>query len=461
MINTKHTSNLYIRIQKDLPKFNKDSIAKASDLLDNYRKADPGHAKDFCFKELLNFAKKDESLKYVLWEGGSPGHFENVEKTINKISAIIAHGKSELGIVEYTDNSPPEGYAEDLAESSHNGVTENISTAYTGDVSKLDGKQLDAADGITSSELREIEPKHWQKLSEVACKVVVEGKSGMFKNSPHLQKQNIRPNLNFAFRTAFYKEIWETHSTNKVNYKFTEPDASVRAKQWTSIVQSVQENSSNLPQAKALQNGKAWIQTDGGGQDVMKNARLQRMYTNDGGTASRAQCVAERDAGIGLYVAMGEAIDSYIANECNGDQSQCPVGMYKVFGEDAQVGRSDSSVLYLNKTVDHPDTQKLINNYLNPALGDRLASVRLIGMVSSEDGKISAANIPPEKLQKKVLGDTSKDSHGALMRLVLAESYSRAINGLEEQRIPLTPEALTKAAKVHTQEVWQELGMAN
>ncbi len=334
-----------------------------------------------------------------------------------------------------------------------NGIMDNARLVHVANTPKLSGKGLHDTAGVAVKELRRISPEHWNHMGEAACKVI-EREKGM-NLIPSARKQSLKANMSDAFRSVFYRGIWENYSKDRVQYKFTDKNPKDRDEKWSSVVK-VAKTFQDPPQSAHLQHGQILVQGNG-----VETARLVRAYKTPGSDVARIQFVAKQGAGMELYTAIGESIDDFVGKECGGDEAGLPVNSYEVFGEKAQEKRSESGVIYMNQPVDANATQSLINNYLQPGIGDRLASLPLIGMQSFHDGQFNGAALPPSELQMKLFGEDAQESHGALMRMVLAESYSRAAEDLASNGHDVTADALTERAKVHSQEVWKELGMTN
>jgi hypothetical protein len=145
-------------------------------------------------------------------------------------------------------------------------------------------------------------------------------------------------------------------------------------------------------------------------------------------------------------------MDNLIDKEFGGDVQRLPIRSFKVFSEDAQVGRSDSAVLYLSKPLHDEDVQKVVT-YLNNALRDRMVDIKVVGASTMGQSLIQGVTVPDKALQIKVTGKGTT-SNGKLVANILSMAYLQASLGKIGY---ISQETLTQRAMFYANEIWNEL----
>jgi uncharacterized protein YjbI with pentapeptide repeats len=273
-----------------------------------------------------------------------------------------------------------------------------------------------------------------------------------------LNEINTKPKPNFflIMQENFYKDIYSTASLS-INYVFSKLKK-VCEKEWHALVTHAMENPEWKP--NGIKYGKCGsVQIDSKLSDSIQKARV-RMHYYKAPTQSRLQFVVNSEAGPALYYDLAKIMDRYIETECNGNPQLSPVSYFKVFGEEQQLGRSDSTVIYLSTSLNDPRVQKFVE-YINHAIGARIVSIPVIGATSMGHSYIQGVTIPDRNLQREVIG-LSTSSNGGLVKNILAQAYQQAYadvlkEGIKREAIKV--DVLNRLAQYYAKEMWNELGL--
>lgn len=294
--------------------------------------------------------------------------------------------------------------------------------------------------------LQRLSSEHWEKMGRA-----------VLKNA----NNTVAVPFEVILEKQFYSDIYSTASSSHFNFSFSNFSHSspeVRQEEWHSLIMQVQENPNWKPKDIRYAEG-ARVQ---GQVDTPENIQQARIFLNyyKAPVRSRIQFVTDY-AGRNLLEDIARVIDRFIDAECNHDPALSPVKRFKIFSDDAHVGRSDSAVLYLSDLLADPMVQKLVA-YLDTAMGHQMVSIDIIGARNIGTTKIQGINIPNAKLQKKLTGRES-NSHGLLVSDVLASAYKIAY--AEAIQIHKSGEQIdlnqfNQRAQFHVAKIWHQLGLS-
>jgi hypothetical protein len=170
------------------------------------------------------------------------------------------------------------------------------------------------------------------------------------------------------------------------------------------------------------------------GQSPHFMTRLGETYSNKV-PLSRCQFLVSSGGGIVLFNRVRRACQSYIHKGCEGDVTRSVVNQWKVFGEAAGIGRSDSCVLYLAERFDEGRVTQFIDGYLWPNVKDLVADqFQPMGLHRLRPKPIWAINVPPWPVEHRVLGTLQGESAGALMGSILGRAFEKAQEELAKER---------------------------
>jgi hypothetical protein len=291
--------------------------------------------------------------------------------------------------------------------------------------------------------LQRLNSEHWERIGRAVLQDTQNSIGEQFKAI--LEKQ-------------FYSGIYSSASSH-LNYAFSHHSPEVRQKEWHSLVKQVQENPNWKPEGIKYAQG-AHVQ---GQVDTPENIQQAKIFLDyyKATVRSRIQFVADY-AGQGLLKDIASTIDAFIDAECDHDRLFSPVKRFKVFSEDIHVGRSDSAVIYLSVPLRDPQVQKLAE-YLDRAIGNRMASINIIGASNIGTTKVQGINIPNSTLQIKWIGREA-NSHGLLVSDVLASAYQLAYTEaiqIHESREQIDVNQFNQRAQFHAAKIWYQLGLSN
>jgi uncharacterized protein YjbI with pentapeptide repeats len=395
--------------------------------------------------------------KYVLinYFNAPPGIFSHIYKT-NMLNAYLdlerKKGNVPIDISQFNlnninrkdvnfdqvklDNDQKQANPEKIDDGNHAIALQNAQSA-------LSVGENDTYDTLPPA-LKRLQPHHWDQLGgEVLQKI----------------KRGIQPNFLFIMNVTFYQDIYEKASTH-IDYVPTLTKY-VRQRKWNALVNNVINKPESRPHQ--INFGRWGIQADFNTPEDPQLAKVYLLYHenyNEAAIKSRLQFVVTSAAGPALYLDIAKVMDKYISEVCNGLPQQCPVQFFKVYSEDEQIDRSDSAVFYLNVPLSDPHVAKFAE-YLNNALGNRLAPLEIIGATSIGDSYIQGITIPKSSLQKKVIGEAT-GSLGELVQNVLIRAYQKAVEYVLRHNENLNEIDLTKlneAAQIYATEIWKKLGL--
>jgi hypothetical protein len=288
------------------------------------------------------------------------------------------------------------------------------------------------------SALQRLQQAHWEQLGRQVIKAI--------------QCEQI-PDFLFIVNIHFYQDVYEKASSD-IDYEFSEAEEA-RQEEWATLVNFVVNN----PECQPAENshGKCHVQFDFDFPDDIQLAKLCISYHTDIQECllqSRLQFVVTSEAGSALYYDLAQLMNQYIDEVCHGDPQHTPVQFFKVYSEDAQLGRSDSAVFYLTAPLSDPRVQQLAR-YLDYAIGHRFAPVEIIGASSVEDSYVQGITIPDRSLQRKVTGNET-GSHGELIQSILIRAFQTAYqDAFNKGEIELT--TLVQSAQIYAARIWNKL----
>lgn len=259
----------------------------------------------------------------------------------------------------------------------------------------------------------------------------------------------------------FYNGLYETASGGKY-LKKTESSST-----WSSFV-ALFRSSQGQTLAKAfgpkkplpksidpklvLNQGSPLLQEDNGGD---KMARVYESYNNRP-LVARFQFVVQSGGGIVLYNRMRRACQEYI-HVLHDDPRNSVASSWKVFGEEGQIGRSDSCVTYLAAKIDTFAVKELVS-YVWKNTKDLIdAQFVAMGMTKIDDKPIWGFNIPAKSKELSVLGEASGGSAGGVMACVLKRAYLAALLELGPKTKKGDRDALIEKAKLKAKDLVTQL----
>jgi hypothetical protein len=290
---------------------------------------------------------------------------------------------------------------------------------------------------IKQKEVKEVLPKslqvisdaHWNLMGDAVLDKVAGFKSDSILSRGSMGKPEQKDAIHRLVDKICYEEIYEKFSRGKVDYIPTHSSKESCDKEWANFGAN-QKYGSQYSQSESTL-----------GQHYL--ARVD--YVKDV-TISGLQCVVTSGAGIPLFREVGDAIDAYIDDKCDGDPSKCPIAYFKVVKEYDQIDRSESVVFYLSTNYDHPSIIDFVENYLNPRIQHKTADLDLIGMRRVGESNIFGAMSHP-----------IHSCRGDLIAKALGTAYVRAFE--EGECKPVPRNILNARAKVHLAQIWHELKM--
>jgi hypothetical protein len=208
----------------------------------------------------------------------------------------------------------------------------------------------------------------------------------------------------------------------------------------------------SIAPASVLNKGLALLQIDG---DDDKMARAYEYY-NARPLAARFQFVVHSGGGIVLFNRMRRACQEYI-HALGDDPKRSVVTQWKVFGEEAQIGRSDSCVAYLAERIESPAVSEVVGHVWQNAKDLIDGQFEAMGMTKIGGAPIWGFNIPAEEKELLVLSQASGGSAGGLMASVLSLAYYYAILEFRYNGIDVVQDALVMKAKEKTKSLVTQL----
>jgi hypothetical protein len=241
-----------------------------------------------------------------------------------------------------------------------------------------------------------------------------------------------------------FGHIYQKYSLDKVKYQPNLPDALDEG--WDLMVQeweSMGRTGYNVGESA----GRADVQKDRV-PNAVQTARLREHYSGRTPHA-RFQFVVSAGGGMVLLNRMRRACQLYIKENLK-DVKDSVIQAWKVFGEATGIGRSDSCVVYLNKSYKDPDVVKVVNDYIWPGVKDLVDDqFQPTGFFRIDGKPLWALDLPPEHMEREVLRQKSEGSAGGLIGAVLRRAFEKAsleVQGLD--KAGLIREAKLKAASL-------------
>jgi hypothetical protein len=255
----------------------------------------------------------------------------------------------------------------------------------------------------------------------------------------------------------FYRGLYVTASSSGGKYVKRTEEKSVWQQFvsffWTSNQKPLSEVLAppKLPKSinpkSVLNKGTAVLQIDNKAAPNEADVKMARVYEsyNSRTLAARFQFVVHSGGGIVLFNRMRRACQEYI-HALGDNPEHSAASAWKVFGEEGQIGRSDSCVTYLAERFESDAVTALIA-YVWQNTKDLIdAEFEAMGMTKVDGKAIWGFNIPDERLEMSVLGERSQGSAGGLMAVVLKNAYLAAMlelgaDGKTVEKKPLADKA--------------------